>query len=102
MITCEVKIDENQVIYGFIIENHGDPLVCSAVSALVINTVNSITELTETDIFVDFDEDGGFMEFELLNYENNADGALLLLKSLHLGLSCLVIEHQNDVKMIEK
>ncbi len=103
MINALVKRDKNSIIYGFTIENHGDPLVCSAVSSLVINCVNSITELTSTSITVDFNEDGGFMDFHLENYDINVDNdALLLLKSLHLGLKCLEIEHTKDVKLKDK
>lgn len=102
MISCEVKRDGNGEIVGFTVENHGDPLVCSAVSTLVINTVNSITELTTTDISIGFEEEGGFMDFHIEDYESNGQDALLLLKSLHLGLKCLEMEHSRDVKLIDK
>ncbi len=72
MISVKVKKDSNDVIYGFTVKNHGDPLVCSAVSTIVINTVNSITELTKTDVAIDFNSEGGFMDFHLENYDKDA------------------------------
>ncbi len=101
MIKASVKRDEKGVIYGFKIINHGDELVCSAVSTLAINTFNSIEELTETNISVNFDENGGYLDFQIEDYEENSNDALLLLKSLHLGLSCLVMEHPKEVKLLD-
>ena len=34
---------------------HGSDIICAAVSVLVINTINSITELTDDDIEVEAD-----------------------------------------------
>ncbi len=101
MINCKVKRDHKDIIIGFTIESHGDPLVCSAVSTIAINTVNSIEELTDTDISYGFEEEGGYLDFHIENYEN-ANDAILLLKSLHLGLKCLEMEHKTEVKLIDK
>ncbi len=100
-INCFIKRNIDGDVIGFTIENHGDQLLCSAVSSLVLNTVNSITELTETDIYVDFNEDGGFMDFQIIfeNGDESAHDALLLLKSLELGLNCLVLEYPKGIKV---
>ncbi len=101
MIKASVKRDENGIIYGFKIINHGDELVCSAVSTLALNTFNSIEELTETNVTVNFDENGGFLDFHIEDYQENGNDALLLLRSLHLGLSCLEMEHPKEVKLLD-
>ncbi len=100
-INCFIKRDINNNVIGFTVENHGEQLLCSAVSSLVLNTVNSITELTETDIYVDFNEEGGFIDFQII-FEDDAHDALLLLKSLELGLNCLVLEHPNGITVSEQ
>lgn len=101
MIQIQVKRDGEGIVYGFLVKNHGDSLVCSAVSALVINTVNSITELTAADITIDADEvNGGYLDFQLIDYADQSD-ALLLLKSLYLGLKSLEFEHKKDMKIKE-
>ncbi len=104
MISCFVKRNKDGEINGFTVENHGDPLLCSAVSTIVINTVNSITELTDTDISIEFDDNGGYMEFQLENVERYEDAhdAFLLLKSLYLGLTSLQLEHPDDLEFIVK
>ena len=62
--------------------NAGHDIVCSAVSALMINTVNSIEAFTDDHFEVD--EDDGHLSFRLKG--NAGEKSLLLLDSLALGL----------------
>ena len=89
MITAVFTKDTEGHIYSFTISGHagyadeGQDIVCAAVSALSINTINAIEKLTKTP----------------LQYEEGADGLLvctvqdphqadaqLLLQALALGL----------------
>ena len=78
-------------LIGFRSEGHaefadsGEDIVCAAISALIINTINSINELTEDTIDVDMDEDEGYIDASF--FEPPGKEAQLLLRSLALGLT---------------
>lgn len=84
---------ETGEITGFRSEGHagyadeGEDIVCAAISALIINTINSINELTEDEIDVDIDEEEGYIDASF--FEAPGKEAQLLLKSLALGLTNL-------------
>lgn len=75
---------------GFICEGHagyaeeGYDIICSAVSALTINTVNSLEQFTEDDFQVEQAEEGGYLKL-VLSGRLSAE-ADILMKSLVLGL----------------
>lgn len=89
MITVTIT-KHNDLITGFELSGHagwaeeGSDIVCAAVSALAINTVNSIEKFTE-DAYVceEPDEENGFLSFSI---ENPSENASLILNSLELGL----------------
>jgi uncharacterized protein YsxB (DUF464 family) len=89
--------------FGFKVKNHGDPIVCSAVSALCFNTVNSIEHFTELDFSVDASQDGGDMTFTVPFIENGGEDskASLLLDSLILGLKQIELDYSNDLKVLD-
>lgn len=62
----------------------GRDIICSAVSALTINTVNSIDAFTEDMIHVHNEE--GYLAWEFVSRVNSHE-AKLLMDSLVLGLS---------------
>ncbi len=63
---------------------HGSDIVCAAVSALVINAINSIEQFTSDQFTIEQDEKTGLIEFHVTSeLSNNAN---LLLSSLVLGL----------------
>lgn len=70
---------------------HGKDIVCAAVSALTINTMESIHQFTN-DIY-DYKDDAktGMMDFKITSAVSAE--SRLLLKSLLLGLSCIQEEH---------
>ena len=84
MINIIVYRNQNFDIYGFKTENHGDVIICSAVSALTMNAVNSIEAFTDEHIIYEYDEKGGFLELELPDIKNGAssDSVMLLLNSM--------------------
>jgi len=68
----------------------GEDIVCAAISALVINTVNSLDALTSDPIRNSYDEENAAISLRI--EDEHSDGAELLLRSLLLGLS----EMEND------
>ena len=68
----------------------GRDIVCSAVSALVLNTVNSIEAFTSTAFTCEADEESGDIDFQFT--EEISPDASLLIESMILGLK----EIQND------
>ena len=64
--------------------DHGQDIVCSAVSVLVISTFNSIERFTDDAFSVDAAEDGGHLVMTFP--EPLSDKSKLLLDSMLLGL----------------
>ena len=89
-----------QQCVGFDVEGHagyaeeGEDIVCAAISALVINTVNSIETFTEDKFRVDVDEESADICFSL--EESPSKECLLLLNSLILGLQRMEDEQYTD------
>jgi len=89
MIQVIVK-KQNENIIGFHMEGHsgyadrGSDIICSAISALAINCVNSIEEFTEDEFSVGSDEERGMLDFELTSKPSKESE--LLLQSLLLGV----------------
>ncbi len=90
--------NENGDIFCFEVVDHSHSIVCAAVSALVINTVNSIEEFTDDDFSLDVvDEDRiCFISKSLKNNEKNRD-VTLLLNSLEHGLCAIYEENKNNI-----
>ena len=92
MICIEMKIDNDKII-GFHIEGHagyddyGKDIICSSVSVLAINCINSIKEFANADFSLDMNETTGLIDF-LLKEKPNEKAELLLLSML-LGLQSI-------------
>ena len=101
MITFKVYRKKTGEIVGFDCTGHagyaesGYDIFCAAVSALVINTVNSIDEFTDDKISVESDEDQGIF----LRVDEPGKETALLLNSLLLGVEG--IKNDNDGEYIE-
>jgi len=82
--------NKNCELYGFEISGRSAiGMISAAVSALAINTVNSIEALTDSSINMDCNDDGGYLRLivpEIRNGTGNKD-ASLLLRSLALGIN---------------
>jgi uncharacterized protein YsxB (DUF464 family) len=91
------EVDGEKCVCGFKIKNHGDPIVCSAVSILVMNTVNSVEGLTEAGFSIEGDnEDGGDVTFIITEFDEEGK-AELLLQSLYLGLVFISNEYTEEM-----
>ena len=98
---------ENQCV-GFTSEDHagyaqeGEDIVCAGISALVINTINSIEEFTDDPFTCDC-RDGMIESWEFTNDLSAATE--LLMDSLMLGLTNIVEAYGEEylkVEMVEK
>ena len=89
MIQVIVK-RQREHITGFRVEGHsgyadrGSDIICSAVSALTINCVNSIEELAGDEIRVESDEESGMIDLTVRGIPS--EEASLFLKSWQMGI----------------
>ena len=96
MITVTVSKKSNSYI-SFVSEGHagyaeaGQDIVCAAVSALIITTVNSLEEFTD-DKF-DVQEKDGFVSIHFRN--DLSERGMLLMDSLLLGLTEIAGSYNN-------
>lgn len=81
---------------------YGQDIVCAAVSALSIGTVNSLTEIAEVSLDVtSADDEGGYLSFSLpgeLN-QKQMETAQILLNSLYLSLNNIEEEYKDYLKI---
>jgi hypothetical protein len=67
--------------------DYGNDIVCSAISVLTINTINSLDNLTEDEIELFQDEDKGIIRFEFkAEPSHDAD---ILVRSFELGIESI-------------
>lgn len=72
----------------------GEDIVCSAVSVLIINTINSIETFTSDTFDLKTEEESGLIEFKILSEISNE--SVLLLKSMVLGIQGIIDDYGND------
>lgn len=84
---------------------HGEDIVCAALSMLVINTINSLDQLTFCKMDVDTDEDKGIIKvrFNKTNandeFVESVDTSVdLLLDSMILGINQVIKEYNSNRK----
>ena len=106
MIKISIFEDENGIYNGFRLEGHaeyadpGEDIICSAISILVINTINSIEAFTEDAFLVDSNDAAGLIEFHMTSEISSESN--LLLSSLSLGLHAMEKEYGNEyIEIIE-
>ena len=104
MITISVYRTREMEYRGFCCEGHsgyassGKDIVCAGVSALVINTINSIEQFTtSSDIKVDMIETDGYVK--MMFQKKPDDKAILLFDSLVLGLTNIENDYKKYVKV---
>ena len=72
MITITIYQNQEQVAQGFRCIGHagyanvGEDIVCSAVSVLVINTINSIEVYTDAEFDIETEEETGLIAFRFI------------------------------------
>ncbi len=103
MINFEIKKLEDGRCYGFCCKGHsgyankGSDIVCAAVSALTVNTVNSIEKFTEDKFSIN--QEDGLLDFTLES-EVFSDDTGLLLDSLVLGIKEIAKDNPKYVCVI--
>ena len=82
--------NQKNVFTGFLCDGHagyadaGEDIVCAGISTLVINTINSIEVLTDTEILADAEQESGTIH---VNFPSGCDKqAKLLVDAMILGL----------------
>ena len=100
-----VKVDRDNGTYRkFSIDGHaeyaqaGQDIVCAAVSALVINTINSIEEFTD-DAFTCDCKDGMIQNWEFTS--EISDKTVLLMDALLLGLKNIQKSYGTEYLAVE-
>ena len=66
--------------------DYGKDIVCAAISVLVINTINSLEQITGEQMQVETDEDAGMIRCHFANHALK-DTSRALMDSLILGLT---------------
>ena len=66
--------------------NHGEDIVCASISVLVINTINSLEQITGEEMLVETDEDSGTIQCSFVN-QPLKETSKALMDSLALGLT---------------
>ncbi len=76
----------------------GEDIVCAAVSALVINTVNSIEKLVSDECDLTTEQESGLIDFSLK--DGYSKESLLLIQSLVLGLQEIQKNYGTEYMML--
>ena len=107
MIIISIYQNEEGSIIGFGSEGHagfakhGEDIVCAAVSALVINTINSIETFTDDTFDYQENEKRGHIDFKIISELSNESS--LLLNSLFLGLQGISDDYgQKYIKFVQQ
>ncbi|MCD8036833.1 MAG: ribosomal-processing cysteine protease Prp [Clostridiales bacterium] len=109
MIRVNVYRNNTGDILGFRLKGHADyaeegsDIVCSAVSVLTINTINSIELFTDEEFECKTDEKkGGFLSFSLKGEGTACRDAQLLLKAMLNGLNDIQKEYSFYISINEE
>lgn len=111
MIRVKIFRNNSGDIYGFRLTGHADyaksgrDIVCSAVSVLTVNTINSIERFTDEHFSCETDDKkGGYLEFVLpavKDGEHNHD-VQLLLDAMLGGLNDIENEYSRYISINEE
>lgn len=87
----------NRQIYKFVITEHGEEIVCSAVSALSINLVNSLQILAKEK--VSYQVDDGVLIIDLPDIKDGKinEKATLLIDAYVLGIQSIEDEYPKEI-----
>ena len=105
MITITIYQNREQVAQGFRCIGHagyanvGEDIVCSAVSVLVINTINSIEVYTDAEFDIETEEETGLIAFRLKDPANHDE--TLLIDSMILGLQGIQNDYGKEFLILE-
>ena len=75
--------------------DYGEDIVCASISVLVINTINSLEEITGERMYVESNEDAGIIRCRFVN-QPLKETSRALMDSLVLGLSQIEKQYGNN------
>jgi uncharacterized protein YsxB (DUF464 family) len=103
MIDVILYYNKNNDIYRFEVSNHGEPIICAGVSALVINCVNFIQSHLKLEVVEKY-TDSDYIDFEvnILKQGQRNSEASLLIDSMVYGLRDIEKAYGNEIKITEK
>ena len=103
MITVKILQDRQKKCYGVEVSGHadqaeyGEDIVCSAVSALTLATLNGLLEVVKAQ--VDYRVEEGYTKFEV--YQNN-DSIKVLMDTYELGIRAMLEDYGQFVRLVKK
>ena len=103
MIKIMLYYNKNRDIYRFKVLNHGAPVVCAGVSALVITCANYIQSHFALDV-VQKHRDTGYIDFEIGEIKKGGrnHAANLIIENMVFGLRLIEESYGGDIKISEK
>lgn len=105
MITAVFWQNPQKHIFKFSVNGHADyaelgsDIVCAAVSAMVISTINGMTEIIGIPVDCDYEYDTMLCQISSDILDQQQEQAQVLLRTLHLGLSELHKEYENYLEV---
>ena len=99
MIKVTIYRNKKHEYYGFDVEGHanfleeGQDIVCAATSILVINTINSIEQLTKDETSYVQDEEAGSIKYRFSKVASH--DAHILMHAMILGLESIEDDNIN-------
>jgi len=84
-------------IYRFKVINHGDPIVCAGVSALVISSVNFIKSQLKVKSHLKYEYEGGMIEFAVVDSRHEATA--LILNHMVFGLEQINENYPRQIRI---
>ncbi|HHX61849.1 MAG TPA: ribosomal-processing cysteine protease Prp [Epulopiscium sp.] len=108
MIKINLHYNNQDALWCFVLEghagyaDHGQDIVCAAVSMIAINTINSIDSFTQEPLLLDQDDKGGYIHctFPDIKVNKGSVEATLLLKSMVLGLNSIQEQYGKYIQII--
>lgn len=108
MIKISLHYNNQGDLWRFVLDghagyaDHGQDIVCAAVSMIVINTINSIDSFTEEPSLLSQDEEEGYIDctFRDIKVNKGSQEAILLLKSMVLGLRSIKEQYGEYIQII--
>jgi len=103
MIKVTLYHNNNKDIYRFSVSNHGEPIVCAGVSALVITCVNFIQAHFNHEIDLQM-KDMQFIDFSVNELQQNkiTHDTSLIINNMAYGLRLIAETYSDDIKIYEK
>ncbi|MFB0957853.1 MAG: ribosomal-processing cysteine protease Prp [Clostridiaceae bacterium] len=108
MITVTMKRSDGGIT-GFTYEghagyaDHGQDIVCSAVTAQLMMTYNGLETVLGIPLDLDMASDGGYFSFSLKDpAEANVVKAQVLMETLKLGLLAIQTQYEENITLIEE